>query len=67
MTNELYVVGKRQDSLSGKTHRDVNGFDYKDKATGLTLNVRDGKTEIRIFGKLIDIAVLQAFVIDRTS
>lgn len=62
MPNSLYVVGKRQTSLTGKTHTDVRGFDYTDEATGLTLNVRDGDPEIRIFGKLIKLDDLKAFI-----
>jgi len=62
MPNELYVVGKRQTSLTGKTHRNIQGFDYKDEATGLTLNVRDGDPEIRILGQLIKLEDLKAFI-----
>lgn len=67
MANLLYVVGKRQTSLTGKTHLNIRGFDYKDEKTGFEINVRDGDTQIRIFGKLIDLAVLQNCVIERTQ
>jgi len=62
MGNDLYVVEKRQTSLTGKTYSDIRGFDYKDDKTGFSINVRDGDAEIRIFGKLIDISKLEDFV-----
>jgi len=57
MTNDLYIVGKGKMSTEGKTHRDIEGFDYNDTVTGLSLSVRDGDTEIRICGKPININV----------
>jgi hypothetical protein len=58
LPNSLYVVGKRQTVLTGRVYSNVRGFDYEDEATGLTLNVRDGSTEIRICGILLDIKTL---------
>lgn len=65
MKNEIYLITKGKGSLEGKTFIDIEGFDYEDKETALTLNVRKGMTEIRFCGYLIDIAVLNKVAIEQ--
>jgi len=65
--NEIYIVGKRQNSTTGDIRNNIKGFDYKDETTGFKISVRDADNKIRIFGILIDIALLNHLVIQATS
>ena len=58
MPNTLHLVTKTG-SFPGRCLHDVQGFDYEDQKTGLKINVRDGDTEVRIQGILVNVRQLK--------
>lgn len=61
LPNKLHIVRKRG-KFPGEELKDVEGFDYEDEKTGLRLSVRDGDSEVGLFGKRISVESLHAFV-----
>jgi hypothetical protein len=62
MSNEIYLVGRRQSSTSGATRRNIRGFDYKDESSGLTICVRSDADWVVINDRYVRITDLKEYV-----